>query len=134
MPKTPSEDTGNPQNPQRGTSTRLEAGAQLAHERVQTSLKNILEAELTRRQAAVDVGTGVGPAAYFSRGVIFSKAGNGTPFSRGVIFSKTGSQVLPPEEIELERALVQEMTSLDQVRFQEFANRLTALKDTKSRG
>jgi hypothetical protein len=95
---------------------------------VKSALKAVIESDLAREKVA---GTKVPDlGAYFSRGIIFSKSGNGTPFSRGIIFSKTGSDIIRPDE---DRVLTT-LTALDEASFHAFANRLIALKQTKIAG
>lgn len=96
--------------------------------RVESVLKGVVEAELARRGTIEPIGS----AAYFSRGVIFSKSGNGTPFSRGVIFSKSGREMI--NELKQEQLVMEQMVSLDEAAFQDFATRLTRLKQTKGIG
>src|SRR5262245_21489182 len=93
--------------------------------RVEAALKSIVESDLARQRVGIDVGPG---NAYFSRGVIFSKSGNGTPFSRGIIFSKSGSEGLRPDESEI----IQQMLGMEEHAFHALADRLVTLKQTKA--
>jgi hypothetical protein len=96
--------------------------------RVETALKAVMEAELTRQKAA---GEGVAPGVmWFSNGIIFSKSGNGTPFSNGIIFSKTGSQIERPEE----SVIINNMIAMDDAAFNAFADRLIKMKQTQTVG
>lgn len=99
---------------------------------VKSALKASIEANLARERAVSEaVANRVGDAAFFSRGVIFSKSGNGTPFSRGVVFSKSGANEVEkgdPAEI------ISQVTELDHQSFQNFTDRLLALKQVKDHG
>lgn len=95
--------------------------------RVESALKAVMEAELTRQRSS---GVKVEPGnMFFSRGVIFSKSGNGTPFSRGVIFSKAGEGERPNEDV-----AIKNMISMDEAAFRSFADRLIRLKQAKVAG
>ena len=96
--------------------------------RVETALKAVIEAELSRQKVAgVSVGGG---ASWFSNGIIFSKSGNGTPFSNGIIFSKSGSQLERPEE----SVVINGMVAMDDAAFHAFADRLIKMKQVQSVG
>ena len=96
--------------------------------RVETALKTVMEAELSRQKGA---GKGIDPGImWFSSGIIFSKSGNGTPFSRGIIFSKIGSEADRPEET----VIINNMIAMDENAFGAFANRLIKMRQTKTAG
>jgi hypothetical protein len=96
--------------------------------RVETALKAVMEAELTRQKVA---GKGIDAGVmWFSNGIIFSKSGNGTPFSNGIIFSKSGAQIERPEE----QVIINEMITMDEASFGAFADRLIKMKQTQVAG
>jgi hypothetical protein len=98
--------------------------------RVSASLKEAIDRNLAREAALGDLVSKLPNVGFFSRGVVFSKSGNGTPFSRGIIFSKSGRVEIPPDD----ENIIREIGGLEQVAFEAFTGRLLALKQIKDIG